>query len=288
VIEYETWKLTYFRVYNQSFGSVEMLTNDISLKGKVAIVTGGGRGIGKAISLAFAEAGADIVAVARTQEEIEETCHEVTALGQQGFAIPTDVTNANQVDKMVEKTITLFGKIDILVNNAGTAALKTLVDPSGQVMTEEEWHRVMDTNLTSIFLSCRAVGPQMFKQKRGKVINISSISSQKAQSDDIAYNVSKAGVDMITRCLALDWAPYNINVNAIGPGHFHTRLSSKSHEDPKLREIIVGCIPLGRVGNLPELGHLAVFLASPASDFITGQIIFIDGGCLQFSPYKIK
>lgn len=265
-----------------------MFINDISLKGKVAVVTGSGRGIGKAISLAFAEAGANIVAVARTREEIEETCHEVKALGRQAFAIPADVTDAEQVEKMVEKTINYFGKIDILVNNAGTAAPKALVSADGQAMTEVEWHRVIDTNLTSIFLCCRTVGPHMFKNKSGKVINISSISSQKAQTDDIVYNVSKAGVDMITRCLALDWAPHNINVNAIGPGHFHTKLSSKSHEDPRIREMIVGCIPLGRVGNLPELGNLAVFLASPASDFITGQIIFIDGGCLQFSPYNIK
>jgi len=265
-----------------------MITDEFTLQGKVAIVTGAGRGIGKAISLAFAQAGADIAAAARTKEEVEETCREVQALGRQGLAIATDVTRADQVDRMVEETISHFENIDILVNNAGTAVFKTLVSPDGQSMTEEEWHWVMDTNLTSIFLCCRAVGPHMFKQKKGKVINISSISSQKAQDDDIPYNVSKAGVDMFTRCLALDWAPYNINVNAIGPGHFHTRLSAESHENPKLREMIVSCIPMGRVGNLPELGLLALYLASSASDFITGQIIFIDGGCLQFSPYKTK
>ena len=265
-----------------------MIFDEFALQGKVAIVTGAGRGIGKAISLAFAEAGADIVAAARTEEEIAETCREVKALGRQSLAAPTDVTRADQVDRLVAETIAHFKKIDILVNNAGTAVFKALVSPDGQRMTEEEWHRVLDTNLTSTFLCCRAVGPHMFRQKKGKVINISSISSQKAQSDDIPYNVSKAGVDMLTRCLALDWAPYNINVNAIGPGQFHTRLSAKSHEDPELRERMVACIPLGRVGDLPELGLLAVYLASPASDFITGQVIFIDGGCLQFSPYKTK
>jgi len=265
-----------------------MLLDEFSLKGRVVIVTGAGRGIGKAISLAFAEAGADIVAAARTEEEIEETCREVKALGRQSLAVPTDVTKAEQVERMVEETISYFKKIDILVNNAGTAVFKTLVSPDGQKMTEAEWHQVIDTNLTSTFLCCRAVGPHMFKQKKGKVINISSISSQKAQADDIPYNVSKAGVDMFTRCLALDWAPYNINVNAIGPGQFYTRLSAKSHEDPDLRERMVACIPLGRVGDVRELSLLAVFLASPASDFITGQIIFIDGGCLQFSPYKTK
>jgi len=265
-----------------------MISDELNLAGKVATVTGAGRGIGKAISLALAEAGADIVAVARTKEEIEETCREVKALGRRGIAIPTDVTKAKQVDLMVEKAISNFGKIDILINNAGTAAFKALVSPDSPRMAEEDWHKVIDTNLTSIFLCCRAVGPYMFKQKKGKVINISSISSQKAQTDDIPYNVSKAGVDMFTRCLALDWAPYNINVNAIGPGQFYTKLSAKSHEDPELRARMVSCIPLGRVGNLQELAYLAVFLASPASDFITGQIIFIDGGCLQFSPYKVK
>jgi len=265
-----------------------MIFDEFKLEGKVAIVTGAGRGIGKAISLAFAEAGADVVAVSRTKEEIEETCREVKALGRQSLAIPTDVTKADQVDRMVEETVSHFKKIDILVNNAGTAVFKAMVSSDGQKMTEEEWHKVIDANLTSIFLCCRAVGPHMFKQKKGKVINISSISSQKAQTDDIPYNVSKAGVDMITRCLALDWAPYNINVNAIGPGQFYTKLSAKSHEDPKLRERMVACIPLGRVGNVREIGYLAAYLASPASDFVTGQIIFIDGGCSQFSPYKVK
>lgn len=212
----------------------------------------------------------------------------VRSKGRKAIAIPTDITNWEQVKQMAAQAYAHYKHIDILVNNAGTAAFKELVKPEGDGMTEEEWHKVIDTNLTSIFLCCRAVGPYMFKQKKGKVINLSSISSKKAQVDDIAYNVSKAGVDMITRCLALDWARYNINVNAIGPGQVHTRLSAKSHEDPALRKAMVACIPLGRVGTLEEMGNLALFLASPASDFITGQIIFIDGGCLQFSPYKIK
>lgn len=265
-----------------------MFLDDLSLKGKVAIVTGAGRGIGKAISLAFAEAGADIVAAARTREEIEATCREVRKMGREAIAIPTDITKWDDVARMAEKAYNHFQHIDILVNNAGTAVFKTLVSPAGDGMTEEEWHQVIDTNVTSIFLCCRAVGPYMFRQKKGKVINLSSVSAVKAQTDDIAYNVSKAGVDMITRCLALDWAQYNINVNAIGPGQFYTRLSAKSHEDPDLRAGMVACIPLGRVGKLEEIGYLATFLASPASDFITGQIVFIDGGCLQFSPYKCK
>jgi NAD(P)-dependent dehydrogenase (short-subunit alcohol dehydrogenase family) len=260
----------------------------MSLKDKVAIVTGAGRGIGRAICLAFADAGADIVAASRTKDEIEETCKMVSAKGRKALAVPTDVTNWTQVKQMADRAFERFKRIDILINNAGTITFKQLVSPGGDGMTEDEWHTVVDTNLTSIFLCCRAVGPYMMKQKKGKVINLSSISSKKAQTDDIAYNVSKAGVDMLTRCLALDWARYNINVNAIGPGQVYTRLTAKSHEDPQLREQMVACIPLGRVGTLEEMGYLALFLASPASDFITGQTIFIDGGVLQFSPYRVK
>ncbi len=261
-----------------------MIFDDFSLQGKVAIVTGAGRGIGKAISLALAEAGADIVAAARTKKEIEETCREVKDLGRQSLAVPTDVTKADQVDKMVEEAVSHFKRIDILVNNAGAIICKAIVSLDGARLTEEEWHKVMDTNLTSTFLCCRAVGPHMFKQKKGKVINISSNNAQKGNTDIISYNTSKAGVSMFTRCLALEWAPFNINVNAIGPGDFYTKLSAWNHEDPKLREKMMAHIPLGRVGDVGEIGLLAVYLASPTSDFITGQTLFIDGGELAFSP----
>jgi len=261
-----------------------MISTEFSVDGKVAIVTGAGRGIGKAISLALARAGADIVAAARTKEEIEETCREVKDLGRQSLAIPTDVTKADQVEGMVEKVVGHFKRIDILVNNAGAVTCKAIVSLDGSRLTEEEWHKVIDTNLTSAFLCCRAVGPHMFKQKKGKVINISSNNAQKGNTEIISYNTSKAALSMFTRCLALEWAPFKINVNAIGPGDFYTKLSAWHHDDPKLREKMMAHIPLGRVGDVGEVGLLAVYLASPASDFITGQTIFIDGGELAFSP----
>lgn len=270
-----------------------MMLQEYSLEGKVAIVTGAGRGIGKAISLVLAEAGADIVAAARTVAEIEETAREVRALGRRALPIPTDVTRADQVQRMVEKTVSEFGKVDILVNNAGVSRPKQLV-PLGDLkfpgwqrvsdlhspLTEEEWQLTLDSNLTSIFLCTRAVGLHMVKQRKGKIINISSNSAELGVTYFVPYNTSKAAASMFTRCLAVEWAPFNINVNAIGPGDFHTRLSSKKHETPEMREHMLSGIPLGRVGELRELGLLAVYLASDASNYMTGQTLYLDGGRL--------
>lgn len=270
-----------------------MALREFSLEGKVAIVTGAGRGIGRAIALTFAEAGADIVAAARTEEQIQSTSEEALKLGRKSLAIPTDVTRADQVEAMVEKTISEFGRIDILVNNAGTTLRKAVVPLPGvrladwqrvndfdNPMSEAEWRHMMDTNLTSAFLCCRAVGPHMIAQKRGKVINISSIHSQRGATYNAAYHVGKAGMEMLTRCLALEWGPFHINVNAIGPGYFHTAASAKRHQDPELREEMLRRVPLGRVGEVREIALLAVYLASEASDFLTGQTIYLDGGYL--------
>ena len=268
-----------------------MLLREYSLEGKLAIVTGAGRGIGKAISLVFAEAGADIVAVARNVEQIEETVAEVRRLGSRAIAIPADVTKADQVERMVEKTISEFGKIDILVNNAGMIHLKQLVPiPDVKLsgwervrdldtaMSEEEWHRTMNTNLSSVFLCSRAVGPYMIKQRKGKVINISSRNAISGDPYRLHYNTSKAAVNMFTRCLAVEWAPFNINVNAIGPGAFQTTLSAELFKNEEIREQTLSPIPLKRAGELRELGLLALYLASDASNYMTGQIFYLDGG----------
>lgn len=268
-----------------------MLPQEYRLEGKIAIVTGAGRGIGKAISLVFAEAGANVVAVARTLEQIEGAAEEVRQLGRRALAIATDVTQADQVERMVEKTISEFGKIDILVNNAGIAQPKQLVPlpdvklPGWQrvhdlntPLSEEEWHSTMNTNLTSVFLCTRAVGPHMIKQKKGKIINISSRNAITGDPYRVHYNSSKAAVSMFTRCLALEWAPFNINVNAIGPGAFHTALSAEAFEHAELKEQMLRSIPLGRAGELREIGLLALYLASNASDYMTGQTLYLDGG----------
>jgi NAD(P)-dependent dehydrogenase (short-subunit alcohol dehydrogenase family) len=270
-----------------------MALQEFNLSGKVAIVTGAGRGIGKGIALALAEAGADIVAAARTQEQLEQTAAEVRHWGRKCLPLRTDVTRAEEVERMAERTLAEFGRVDILVNNAGTLVMKPLAplvdfqtrlsqvvpgfDPP---MSQEDWQRQMDTNLTSIFLCLRAVVPQMMKQRKGKIINISSMEAVKGFSYHSAYSASKGAISALTRSLALEWARYNINVNAIGPGYVPTALTEFGHQDEKLREQMLRSIPLRRFASVRDIGLLAVYLASAASDYITGQTIYIDGGVI--------
>jgi len=270
-----------------------MIPHEFNMEGKVTIVTGAGRGIGKAISLVLAESGADIVTVARTVNQIKKTAEEVRNLGRRALAIPADVTKVNQVEHMVDSALSEFGRIDVMVNNAGASRPRSLVplpgiklprwqrvDDLNTSISEEEWRFVMDTNLSSVFICTKAVGAHMITQRKGKVINISSVAAESGGAYFSSYNTSKAAVSMFTRCVALEWAPFNINVNAIGPGFFHTTMTAKEHETPELKEQMVRSIPLGRPGELREVGLLALFLASDASDYITGQTIYLDGGIL--------
>lgn len=268
-----------------------MALPEFDLGGKVAIVTGAGRGIGKAVALCLAEAGADIVAVARTASEIEQTSKEVQQLGRRALAIPTDVTKAEEVEGMVEKAVAEFKRIDILVNQAGGQGGGPLVPLPGYrgfwtqgdisaPMSQEEWQRVIDTNLGSVFLCCRAVGPHMIGQGKGKIISITSYAGGKGLPYLIPYTTTKAAVSMFTRSLALEWARYKINVNAIGPGYTPTAFTAALLGEPKRREELLQSIPIKRLAEPREIGLLAVYLASPASDYVTGQTIYIEGGLL--------
>jgi NAD(P)-dependent dehydrogenase (short-subunit alcohol dehydrogenase family) len=267
------------------------MINEFKLAGKTALVTGSGRGIGRAIALTLAEAGADVVTVARNREQVEDTAREIKNKGRQALAFSVDVTKAGQVNETVEKVVSEFGKIDILVNNAGTFTMKPfiwqpdiksrfaeLLPDFSRPTTEEDWYSQLDTNAKSVFLFSLAVGPKMIEQRKGKVINIVSADIFKANPNHAVYSASKGAVAGFTRSLAAEWARYNINVNAIAPGYFRTSLTNFGYEDDNIRKGMLRSVPLGRFGELRELGLTALFLASEGSNFITGQIIAVDGG----------
>ena len=254
-------------------GRMSRVLDQMSLEGKVAIVTGSGRGLGKAMALALADAGADLVVTARTGVEIEETGQEIEKIGRRVLAVPADVTDPGQVDHLVKATIERFGKVNILVNNAGVAIVKLLTE-----LSLEEWRKTVDTNLTSLYLCCKAIGPHMIAQRQGKIINITSVDGAAGKATLVAYCASKGGVILFTKALAVEWAKFNIQVNAIGPGAFYTKRMAVVFDDEKLGPIRRKKIPVGREGRPDELGPLVVYLASSASDFMTGETVFIDGG----------
>jgi NAD(P)-dependent dehydrogenase (short-subunit alcohol dehydrogenase family) len=249
-----------------------MILDSFKLDGKVAIITGAGRGLGRAMAVKFAETGADIVAAARTQSQLDETADAVRKTGRKCLIVPTDVTVSAQVNTLAEATIKEFGKIDILVNNAGggdSGAGKQLTE-----ITDEDWRRGIDTNLSSQFYGCRAVAPQMVKQKRGKIINIASGYGLRGGKHNFMYACAKGGTIQLTRSMALSYAQFNIQTNCIVPGVF-------PHNEEMMQFFKGGkFIPIGRVGEDSELGPLAVFLASDASNHVNGELIAIDGGGL--------
>ena len=247
--------------------------------------------MGEAIALTLAEAGADIVAVDILEKELEKIPGEVQKFGRKCLAINADVTKTEQVEEIVNKAISQMGKVDILVNNVGIAIAKPLVllpdfKPRGaesipgfdSPTSDEEWHKLMDTNVTSAFLCCRAVGAHMMSRRSGKIINITSIEGARGAPYHLLYTTSKAALNMFTKSLALEWARYNINVNAIGPGFFETPMTARDHEDPQRKQMLIKSIPMRRIGDLRELGLLAVYLASDASNYMTGQTLYLDGG----------
>jgi NAD(P)-dependent dehydrogenase (short-subunit alcohol dehydrogenase family) len=270
---------------------------EFELTDKVAIVTGAGRGIGKEIALTLAEAGADIVAAARTEKEINKTADEVKSLGRRAIAVQTDVTKADQVKKMVDKAIAEFDKIDILVNNAGVLIMKPITPMVGWTsafnkfvpfdfkvpFSEEEWDLVINTNLKGLFLCCRAVGQHMMERKQGKVINIGSIEAYNALKFDAVYCASQGGINSFSRALADEWVRYNINVNVIAPSYVETDMypwiqGAEKEKKERQEAAAKTWIPMRRFGEPREIGLLAVYLASKASDYMTGEVICLDGG----------
>jgi len=246
-----------------------------SLEGQVAIITGGGTGIGRGIALAFAKAGAEVVVASRKLANLEKVAEEVRSLGRRSLAVPADITNKVDVDNMVQRVMDEFGVIDILVNNAGTIVRASLLEHS-----EEDWDAVLDTNLKGYYLCSQAVGKRMVEQKRGNIINIASLRAITAAPGRASYCVSKAAVIMLTRVLALELVSYKIRANAIAPGWVKTNINKVLWDDPETYKQIADPIPMGRWAEPSDIASVALFLASDASSYMTGSTIVVDGGLL--------
>ena len=249
------------------------MLKEFSLSGSTALVTGGGRGIGRAIALTLAEAGADVAISARTLSQVEQVAEEIQALNRRSLALQVDVTDPLSVDQMVAHTTNQLGRIDILVNNAGIWGTSSVAS-----FGNDTWQRTIETNLSGPFYCCRAVASQMLERRSGRIINVSSTAGSMAAVGGAAYTSSKAALNMLTKVLALEWAPYNVGVNSIGPGWFETGMTKTSLETPEKRAEVESIIPMRRLTSLRDLGLLAVYLASPASNWMTGQVIHLDGG----------
>jgi NAD(P)-dependent dehydrogenase (short-subunit alcohol dehydrogenase family) len=252
---------------------MEKIPSDFDLTGKVAIVTGAGRGMGYHIAIALARYGADLVVCSRTLPELEHAAAEIEKLGRKALIQKMDVTKIPEVHAMVEAAVNTFGRIDILVNNAGLNIPQWAED-----VTEEAWDRVFDINLKGTFFCAQAVGKVMIKQKKGKIINISSQSGSVGLIMRSAYCASKGGLNLLTKVLALEWAKHNVVVNAIAPTFLETPMTKPMLEKKEFHDYVMGNILLGRLARFEDVTGAVIYLASEASNMVTGHVLLIDGG----------
>lgn len=247
--------------------------SDQPLAGQVAIVTGAGRGLGRAIALALAGKGADVVLAARNVDQLDAVAKEIATTGRRTLVVRTDVTDSGSVDEMARQALAEFGQVHILINNSGTYADIPLID-----MSDADWDRVVDTNLRGTFLCSRAVGRHFAHQGRGRAINIASNLGVVGRPGFAAYCASKAAVINFTRAVALEWARFGAQMNAIAPGYFETEFNAELRADPAAADKVVRRIPAQRMGRPEEIGEFCAFLASGATSFMTGETIVLDGG----------
>ena len=245
------------------------------LRRKVAIVTGGSRGIGRAIALGLADCGAKLVLAARTQEALEKVVSEIKGNGGEAMRVVTDLMVSDQIHALVEASMKTYGRVDILINNAARSFLRPLIN-----LREDGWDKIFDVNCKAVFLLSRAAAKIMGEQGGGRIINITTIGAVRGGAGMGAYHASKAALSMLTKCMAVEWAPLNVNVNAVGPGLTKTAFSQPIWSNPSLEQMITSRVPKGRLAEPEEIVGAVLFLCSEDASYITGESIYVDGGTL--------
>ncbi len=249
-----------------------MSMNWFDLSGRVALVTGASRGIGKTIALALARAGADVAVCSRSASDLNAVAQGIQVLGRRAVAIPADVTREDEVGRLVQETLAAMGHVDILVNNAGVGTSRPLLE-----LDPQDWQQVMSANVLGPMLCCKHLGPHMIERRKGKVLNVASVLATRPARYMSLYSASKAALVQFTRVLALEWVRFNVQVNAICPGYFLTDMNREFFSTERGQRFIRE-LPMRRLGELTELEGAAIFLASDASSYITGTCLYVDGG----------
>ena len=251
------------------------MTNKYDLTDKVAIITGGGKGIGKAIALGLAGCGVKVVLAARDKAALDQVADEIKQKGGESLAHVVDLMDGAQIDKLVETAVNTYGRIDMLINNAARSYLRPLMD-----LREDGWDKIFGTNCKAVFLLSRDVARVMKEKGGGRIINITTIGAVRGGAGMAAYHASKAALSMLTKCMAVEWASMNINVNAVGPGITRTAFSQPLWQNPEMEKMITGKIPKGKIAEPEDIVGPVLFLCSKDADYITGETIYVDGGAL--------